>query len=115
MHPKASQSGLVDWAPVDDAIATVDETSLVEFDENLAHGSTQALIEGETRPSPVARGAELLELAQNHVAVFFAPFPNLFDELFSAQFSIPSASRCFRTTVWVEIPAWSVPGTQSAS
>ncbi len=84
-HFQVGQGGVAAGAPVDDALAPVDEPLFVELDEHLADGPGQAFVHGEPLPVPVAGGAQMLELVDDGAAVFLAPFPDPFDEFLPAQ------------------------------
>ena len=46
------------WAPVDDALTSVDEPLLVQVDEGMAHRATRAGVKGEGLSTPVATDAQ---------------------------------------------------------
>ena len=68
-------------APVDDALAAIDEPLFIKAAENLAHGFIAALVKCEALSLPVAGTAELFELAYDACAVFFFPHPCTLKEL----------------------------------
>ena len=72
-------------APVDDVLAAVDQSILVQADEHFAHGSREALVHREALAFPVAGGAEGAELLDDHAAVLLPPFPHPLDELLAAE------------------------------
>ena len=72
-------------APVDDALAAVDQTLLVEAAEDLADGLGAALVQSEALTAPVAGGAHLLQLGNDAVAVLLLPSPSALQELFTAK------------------------------
>ncbi len=74
------ERGAATRAPVDDIFPFVDKVLAVELHEYPAHGARKPFVHGEPFAVPVARGAELLELARNHGVVGFLPLPDLFDE-----------------------------------
>ena len=72
-------------APVDDALAAVDEALAVEVDERGADRQAGALVQCEGAARPVAGGAEPLGLLVDAVAVPVNPLPDRLDELLPAQ------------------------------
>ena len=70
-----ADGGIAGGAPVDHAVAAVDEALIVQALKHQLHRTGAALIEGEALPLPVAAGAELFELADDAPAVLAAPFP----------------------------------------
>ncbi len=72
-------------APVDDAVALVDETLLIHVDKGLAHGLGAGVVHGEALARPVAAGAEGLELLDYPVAELVLPGPDLVQEALAAQ------------------------------
>ena len=71
-------------APVDDALAAVDEAVVVPVGEHLAHGVRVIVVEREVLVVVVARAAHALDLAHDGVAVLLAPLPAGLDELLAA-------------------------------
>ena len=63
-------------APVDDAVALVDEALFIQLAECLAHGLGAALIHGEAAAIPVAGHAERLLLLNDAIAVLLFPRPD---------------------------------------
>ena len=80
-----ADGGLEHAVPVHEPRAAVDEPLLPEVDEGRAHGEGHVLVHGELGPGPVARAAEALELAQDHVPVLFLPVPDAPQELLPAE------------------------------
>src|SRR2546422_608844 len=52
-------------APVDHSVAAVDQPLLPQRDEHFTHRAGIGLVEGETRPRPVARRADLPQLLED--------------------------------------------------
>ena len=101
--------------PVDEALATVDEPLLIQADEVLLDGILKSRIEGEAIPRPVARHAEAVHLLPDAAARRGLSHSHTFSTKASRPRSrkkMPWASSCLRTTHWVAMPAWSVPGNQ---
>ena len=67
-------------APVDDVVAAVDESRLVERDERLAHGPREVLVQREVGAAPVGGGADGLELLENGGAGLAHITPDALDE-----------------------------------
>ena len=80
-------------APVDHAAAPVDESFLKEFNEDLSNGFGVFLIHREAFAVPVAGTTQLMELVDDDASVFFFPFPDFFQESFSAQI-VAAPARC---------------------
>ena len=91
---QVGEGGGATRAPVDDALAAVDEPLAVEVDEGGAHGQAGALVQRESTSRPVAGGAEPLDLLVDTVAVLVHPIPDRLDELLAAQL----------------VPGYAVPG-----
>ena len=79
------QGGRAVRAPVDDAVALVDQALVVQVYEYLADRLGAALVHGEALAVPVAGGAELLELADDAVAELVLPRPYALEELLTAE------------------------------
>src|SRR6185312_9686551 len=73
------------WTPVDYVLAAIDQSLLVEADEDLAHGAAEVFVHGEVLPRPVNRIAEALHLLKYVAAVVLPPLPNAGNELFPSQ------------------------------
>ena len=73
---RVGQGGAAVRAPVDDAVALVDEALFIQLAERLAHGLRAALIHGEAAAIPVAGHAERLLLLDDAVAVLLFPRPD---------------------------------------
>jgi hypothetical protein len=78
------QRGHAAGAPVDDAVAAVDEALVVEGAERRAHGPGTGLVEGEGLTRPVRRGAEAALLLQDRPAGLLLPAPHARDEVLPA-------------------------------
>ena len=77
--------GKASGAPVDYSVATVNEALVIEVYEHLSYRSRAALVHRESLTGPIARGAELLELVYNSVAVVILPVPHALEELLAAE------------------------------
>jgi hypothetical protein len=72
-------------APVDDAVSAVDQSTLVEAHERLAHRHAQLGAEGVCRARPVGTRADGLELLKNDAAGLFHETGGALDELLAAE------------------------------
>ena len=86
-----ADGGIAGGAPVDHAVAAVDEALIVQALKHQLHRTGAALIEGEALPLPVAAGAELFELADDAPAVLAAPFPGALQKALAADFFLGDA------------------------
>ncbi len=68
-------------APVDDVVAFVNETFIIEADKDLAHRLGQPFVHGEPLAVPVAGRAHALELLNDRAALLSPPLPDPLDEL----------------------------------
>ena len=111
------QRGEAARAPVDDAFGPVDQPVVIEPLENRANGVRQPVVHREALARPVDAFAEPAHLAQDATAVFGfhchtrstnASRPRSWREM-------PSLPSSRSTTFWVAMPAWSMPGSHSAS
>ena len=75
LHLRVGQGGLTLGAPVDNAVAAIDQPFFVQAHEHLAHGLIAALVHSEALPAPVAAGAQTALLAVDPSAVFLFPCP----------------------------------------
>ena len=80
-----TQCGRAVRAPVDDAVALVDQALVIQVDEHLADRLGAALVHREALALPVAGRAELFQLADDAVAVFVLPVPDALEELLAAE------------------------------
>ena len=71
-------------APVNHAVAAVNQPLVPQAHEYLAHGARILLVEGEAQPRPVAGAADHLELLEDRVARFLYEFPDAAHERFAA-------------------------------
>ncbi len=62
-------------APVDDALALIDQALFIQPDKHLPHRPGAALVQGEALPAPVAAGAHAPQLLGDAPAVFLLPLP----------------------------------------
>jgi hypothetical protein len=72
-------------APVDDIVAAIDQTVLVELNEHLADRPGEAFIQGEVGARPVGGAADRLELFQDGCARLPNMMPHPLDERVAAQ------------------------------
>ena len=85
LHLGVGNGGVAVGAPVDHAVAAVDEALVVEVDKDLLHRLGAALVHGEALALPVAGAAQLLELADDAVAVLVLPGPGALQKAVAAQ------------------------------
>ena len=78
-------------APVDDAVALVDQAFLVETDEDLLHRRREAGVQGEAFALPVAGRADGAQLLDDLAAVRLLPLPHPLQELLPAQVTAAEA------------------------
>ena len=71
-------------APIDDAVAAINETFLVIAHEGVHHSGGQILVHREGFLGPVAGGAQTFELLDDPAAVLLFPCPRALEELFPA-------------------------------
>ena len=81
-------------APVDDALATVDQAVVVPVAEDLAHGLRVVLVHGEALVVEVNGAAHALDLLDDDAAVLVGPVPASVDKLVAADLQ---AARCPRS------------------
>ena len=79
------QGGAAVRAPVDDAVALIDQALFIKLAERLAHGLRAALVHGEAAAVPVAGHAERLLLLDDAVAVLLFPRPDALKEFLAAE------------------------------
>ncbi len=77
--------GLVERAPVDDAVVPVDPASLPEVDEERHHGAHVVLVHREPLARVVERGPEPPELAHDRPPGLVQPVPGAEDEGLAAE------------------------------
>ena len=72
-------------APVDDAVAAVNQPLFVKLDKHLAHRARAALVKGEALAGPVTGGAQLFELPRDARLVLVLPMPDPLEEFLPPQ------------------------------
>ena len=85
LHLQVGEGGGAARAPVDDALAAVDEALAVEVDEDVADGPAGAGVQGEALAGPVAGDAEAVVLGLDAASIARHPVPYALDELLAAQ------------------------------
>ena len=85
LHLGVGDGGLAGGTPVDHTVTAIDETLLVQTDEDLLHRLTATLVHGEALALPVTAGADGLQLADDTVAVLLFPSPGALQEAVAAQ------------------------------
>ena len=83
LHFRVGEGGLAAGAPVDDAVAAIDQALVIEVDEHFAHGAGAVFVHREGEAGPVRRDAHLLELLDDAAAVFLLPLPGAAQEAFA--------------------------------
>ena len=78
-------------APVDDALATVDQAVVVPVAEDLAHGLGIVLVHGEALVVEVDGAAHTLDLLDDDAAVLVGPIPASVDKLVAADLQAADA------------------------
>ena len=78
-------------APVDDALAAVDQTIVVPVAEHLAHGLGVVLVHGEALVVEVDGAAHTLDLLDDDAAVLVGPIPAGVDKLIAADLQAANA------------------------
>ena len=71
-------------APVDDALAAIDQPLVIEIDKHLAHSLVTALVHREALALPVAGRAHLLELLNDAAAELAFPLPRALQKAVAA-------------------------------
>ena len=79
------KGGAAVGAPVDDAVAAIDQSLIIEVYKYLANGTGAALVHREALARPITGCAELLELVDDARAVLIFPVPNSLKELLSSE------------------------------
>src|SRR6185312_14147285 len=77
--------GLTARAPVDDVLATVDQTFGPEMNEVLAHGAGKTGVQGEPLARPIDACAFAANLRLDASTVLFFPLPDAALEFFAAE------------------------------
>ena len=95
-------------APVDDALATVDQTFLVILDENFLDCLAAAFVHGKTLSGPVTGRTQLFQL---FYCFFHAQARSRNASLPMSSFLMPSLRIASTIFASVAMDAWSVPGS----
>ena len=90
-HLGVTDGGAAGGAPVDHAVAAVDQALIVQPLEHHLDGAGAALIQGKALPLPVAAGAELFELVDDAAAVLPLPFPGALQKALAADLLLGDA------------------------
>ena len=91
LHLGVGNGGVAVGAPVDHAVAAVDEALVVQADKDFLDSLRAALVHGEALTLPVAAAAQLLELADDAVAVLGLPGPGALQEAVAAHHFLSQA------------------------
>ena len=79
------EGGLCRGVPVHHAHAAVDLALVVEVAEDAQHAFGTGVVHREAGAVPVARGAQLAQLLEDHAAVFLLPLPGVAEELLARE------------------------------
>ena len=71
--------------PVHQTLVTVNQVLFVQSHEHFAHSRRKAFVHGETFTLPIRRRAKAAQLIGDGATRLFFPFPDFFDELFTAK------------------------------
>ena len=93
-HLSIRKGGFAGGAPVDDAVAAVDEPLAIELHKHLDHRFIAALIHGKALARPVARCAELFKLLHDAPAINAFPFPRTLQKCVAANVALIQAFLC---------------------
>ena len=92
-HFVVGQGRVAARAPVDNIVAFVDQSFIIELHKDLAHRRRKPFVHGEAQARPVHGATQSPDLIQDAVAVVRAPFPDFFHKGFAAQ--IPAGLALF--------------------
>ena len=115
-HFEVGKRRVQNRVPVDQPLAAVDQALLMQPYENLGHRRGQIVVHGESVASPVDAGAHATQsVAKSARRIpFSTPIPFRQTSRGRALTRLTPCALSWRsTTIWVAIPAWSVPGCQS--
>ena len=84
-HLGIGDAGLAVGAPVDDALAAIDQVLVVQILKDLQHRLAAALVHGESLAVPVTGAAQLFQLAHDAVAVLVLPGPGALQKTVATQ------------------------------
>ena len=84
-HLFVRKGGLGRRVPIDHAYAPVNQPLFVEVAEDPQDAFGTSFVHREAGAFPVARGAQLAQLLQDHAAVFLFPVPGMTQELFARE------------------------------
>ncbi len=117
LHLGIRDGGVAVGAPVDHAVAAVDQALVVQAHKHFLDSLGAALVHGKALTIPVAGAAQLFQLADNAVAVLVLPCPCALQKPSRPTISLvrPSSRMASTTLASVAMDAWSVPGTHSAA
>ncbi len=85
LHFQVGQRSYAARAPVDNPLASINETLVVECYKNPSHGFRKTFVHGETLSTPITAGSQPFKLADDFPSIEFAPCPHSFYELLSSQ------------------------------
>ncbi len=84
--------------PVDQALAAVNQTLMVQANKHFLHRGAESRIHGEALARPVQGGAQAPQLACDSTAGLFLPLPDFFDKFFATQVMATDAL-CFQLSL----------------
>ena len=82
---RVGKRGLALRAPVDDAVAAVDQALVIELDKHLQYRVGAALVHGESLTAPIAGRSQAAQLTLDASTVFRLPLPGTLEEALAAQ------------------------------
>ena len=85
LHLGIAQCGGAVGAPVDDALALINQALFVQVAEHFPHGLCAGIVHGKPQTVPVAGAAQCFQLFNDAVAEFVLPSPDFVQELFTTQ------------------------------
>ncbi len=85
IHLVVGHGGLQERVPIHEPLAAEDQPIFEHFEKRVPDRAGTNFIEREPRAPPIATEAHLPELLQDAGFVFVFPFPNAFDQSFTAQ------------------------------
>ena len=86
--------GLCLWIPIDHAETTIDESLLVEVNEDFEHTFTTLLIHRESSSIPIAGCTQTAQLLEDDASVFVCPSPSMLQELLTSEVALLDALFC---------------------
>lgn len=76
--------------PVNESISSIDIFFFVQSNETFINSLAEFIIHGEMESAIIERTSKSLKLLKNNISMFFLPFPDFVNELFSSK--IPTSN-----------------------